>query len=106
MFWERAYAEIAQNLSKPPKIAEHPNVERLEPPGQLWCVPKAERYMEIIEIRIRSGQFEAQTGKVTWRFREKSPEFSMNFHLGDIDSRNLLFCDLLKFRFYTFLDRH
>jgi hypothetical protein len=62
--------------------------------------------MEIIEIRIRSGQFEAQTGKVTWGFLEKSPEFSMNLHLGDIDSRNLLFSNLLKWRFYTILDRH
>jgi hypothetical protein len=55
--------------------------------------------MEIIEIRIRSGQFEAQTGKVTWRFLENSPEFSMNLHLGDMDSRNLLFSDVLKWRF-------
>jgi hypothetical protein len=42
--WERTYAEIAKSLSKPPKIAEHPTVERSELPGQLWCVPGSEHY--------------------------------------------------------------
>jgi len=51
--------------------------------GVIELHTKAESCMEIIEIRIRSGQFEAQTGKVTWRFREKSPEFSMNLHLAE-----------------------
>jgi hypothetical protein len=46
VFWERTYAEIAQNSSKPPKIAEHPTVERLEPPGQLWCVPDSEHCLK------------------------------------------------------------
>ena len=46
MVWERTYAEIAQNCSQPPKIAEHPTVERSEPPGQLWCVPGSEHYLK------------------------------------------------------------
>jgi len=55
VFWERTYAKIAQNSSKPPKIAERHTVERLEPPGQLWCVPGSEHYLNSVSAFPRPG---------------------------------------------------
>ena len=41
VFWERTYAKITQNCSKPPNIAENRLAQILE---QLGCVPASEHY--------------------------------------------------------------
>ena len=63
VFWERSYAEIAQNRTKPPKFAENRLVQSLEPPEQLGCVPGAELYLKCALVcavhptgRLRGGQ--------------------------------------------------
>jgi hypothetical protein len=44
VFRGRTYAKIAQNCTKPPKIAETRLVLSSESPEQLRCVPASEHY--------------------------------------------------------------
>jgi len=44
--WERSFTEIAQNSTKPPKIADSGLLYSPEPPEQLGCVPGTERYLK------------------------------------------------------------
>ena len=46
VFWERTYAEIAQNRTKSHKIAESRLVQRPELPEQRGCVPGSEYYFK------------------------------------------------------------
>ena len=55
VFWERICAEIAQNRTKPPKIAENRLVRSLEPPEQLGCVPGSEHYLKSALVRLEFG---------------------------------------------------
>jgi hypothetical protein len=46
VLWERSCAEIAQNGTKPPKLAETRPVQSPEQPEQLWFVPDSEQYLK------------------------------------------------------------
>jgi hypothetical protein len=46
VFWERTYANIALNGTKPPKIVENHLVQSPDSPEEVGCVPGSEHYLK------------------------------------------------------------